>query len=582
MFQLAALPPANVLPPLNGLAVAIPADTPEMAVYGASGGAAFETLLAAKLDPAAVMNEPPVEKTAMPDGNILPPSLPVALPAAVLPLLPKEQLSALREAVAGRSVMQPVGTLVQSATSPSVTAIVSAGHATARSDVAAPQLISAKTPFTAVVHTQAPPATIALPVQKQARPLASGAEREPKIAAVVAAKVKPTEAEPLAPMPEDQQQPEAAADDVTQPTMPVIAQPVLPQISLAPPAPQPSRIAAGRPADPPRIAAENLPPPRSALAASVTNIHAQMPRQHDSAADIPAKTIVETARSPLPAPPPRAIDALPVADVVPSASMLVPGLETPVVHLTIAAVFQAASPARRPPLQASVPITFTPLDNPPDQPPPSVPSLRQPVALSTPAALSSRLEAIAQTVRPAASAAPPKQPDLPPQLLAPETSVAPSFTPLQSANMVPIDQIVPLSVAALTNPPHDFAALVDVLVRSREASSPRPVHLAMAHSEFGQVSLRFAADDSGLSVAMASPDPAFANAVQASLPTDRALVNSETSTTSRHQSSSEGRSSERQSGDSRPRPNPGSETRPQPRSEPRTGRSDPGKDEIFA
>lgn len=63
---------------------------------------------------------------------------------------------------------------------------------------------------------------------------------------------------------------------------------------------------------------------------------------------------------------------------------------------------------------------------------------------------------------------------------------------------------------------HDFNALVDRLVEAREAAMPAAVHAAVTHREFGNISLRFDQDAGGLSVAMSSADPEFANAVQAS------------------------------------------------------------------
>jgi hypothetical protein len=80
--------------------------------------------------------------------------------------------------------------------------------------------------------------------------------------------------------------------------------------------------------------------------------------------------------------------------------------------------------------------------------------------------------------------------------------------------------VAPVAVAPATGtthlPSHDFTALVDRLVEAREAASPQTVHAAISHSEFGQVSLRFDQDSSGLSVSMTSADPEFARAVQAS------------------------------------------------------------------
>jgi hypothetical protein len=68
----------------------------------------------------------------------------------------------------------------------------------------------------------------------------------------------------------------------------------------------------------------------------------------------------------------------------------------------------------------------------------------------------------------------------------------------------------------------DFAALVDRLVQARDAAAPQTVSLALNHAEFGKISLRFEQDDTGLSVGMTSPDPDFARAVSAAIPTDRA------------------------------------------------------------
>ena len=67
----------------------------------------------------------------------------------------------------------------------------------------------------------------------------------------------------------------------------------------------------------------------------------------------------------------------------------------------------------------------------------------------------------------------------------------------------------------------DFVALVERLIDSRNALSPQPVHTALAHTEFGEISFRFAHDERGLSVAMASADPDFAPAVQAAMPAER-------------------------------------------------------------
>lgn len=61
----------------------------------------------------------------------------------------------------------------------------------------------------------------------------------------------------------------------------------------------------------------------------------------------------------------------------------------------------------------------------------------------------------------------------------------------------------------------DFQTLVSRLAEAREAASPHLVRTAIAHAEFGQISLQFRHEDNGLSVTMANGDPAFAGAVQA-------------------------------------------------------------------
>jgi hypothetical protein len=70
--------------------------------------------------------------------------------------------------------------------------------------------------------------------------------------------------------------------------------------------------------------------------------------------------------------------------------------------------------------------------------------------------------------------------------------------------------------------PADFSTLVDRLVAAREAAqsslAPRAVHAAIAHAEFGQVSLRFEQRDGALNVAMTSPDPDFARSALAAAP----------------------------------------------------------------
>ncbi|KUR72716.1 hypothetical protein AQZ52_05660 [Novosphingobium fuchskuhlense] len=69
---------------------------------------------------------------------------------------------------------------------------------------------------------------------------------------------------------------------------------------------------------------------------------------------------------------------------------------------------------------------------------------------------------------------------------------------------------------ASTPQPISFDQLVDSIARARDGLEPAgPVSVALRHTEFGRISLRIEGDATGLSVAMASPDPAFAPAVAA-------------------------------------------------------------------
>lgn len=80
----------------------------------------------------------------------------------------------------------------------------------------------------------------------------------------------------------------------------------------------------------------------------------------------------------------------------------------------------------------------------------------------------------------------------------------------------------PATTPGLRAPGHDFGAVVDRLMAARDAVASggpaQPVALAIRHAEFGEVSVRFEQRGDGLSVALASPDPEFARAVQAAAP----------------------------------------------------------------
>jgi hypothetical protein len=101
----------------------------------------------------------------------------------------------------------------------------------------------------------------------------------------------------------------------------------------------------------------------------------------------------------------------------------------------------------------------------------------------------------------------------------------PQPQPLGFGEIVAPQPALPVTHAAPSPAPviHDFAALIDRIVAAREASAA-PVALAVRHAEFGPVTLRFEQGDSGLTVAATSPDPDFARAAAAALPTDRPAI----------------------------------------------------------
>ena len=102
---------------------------------------------------------------------------------------------------------------------------------------------------------------------------------------------------------------------------------------------------------------------------------------------------------------------------------------------------------------------------------------------------------------------------------APElASLLPAANPPAAVSSAPASSPTPSPQA-----PVDFAQLIDRLVEARDAmrsvQSPASVEAAIAHAEFGQVSMRFDQAGGALSVSLASPDPEFARAVQAAAPT---------------------------------------------------------------
>jgi hypothetical protein len=152
---------------------------------------------------------------------------------------------------------------------------------------------------------------------------------------------------------------------------------------------------------------------------------------------------------------------------------------------------------------------------------PLAPQVAQPVTPQPAAAqpITSAPQPIAQ-VRIEVTPAVPVMRALPKEEVRPATSVLPTdlpATPVSTTAPVASTAPAPLTPQPmpLADRPQDFSALIDRLVAAREAAGPQAVAVSVAHSDFGQVHLRFRQDDTGLSVAMASADPAFARAASA-------------------------------------------------------------------
>lgn len=113
-------------------------------------------------------------------------------------------------------------------------------------------------------------------------------------------------------------------------------------------------------------------------------------------------------------------------------------------------------------------------------------------------------EQIAQTIPEIAKAA---------QEIAPATLTP----PLPSATSAAGTTTASSPMASTVERPIDFGTLVETIARARTDTQGAvgPVTVALAHAEFGKVSLRFQNDDDGMTVGMTSQDPGFAPAAAA-------------------------------------------------------------------
>lgn len=131
-----------------------------------------------------------------------------------------------------------------------------------------------------------------------------------------------------------------------------------------------------------------------------------------------------------------------------------------------------------------------------------------------------RVPVVAEQLVPPARKEPVPTPQ--PGLAAPAELPAPLLAAQASAPLV-AGPVASSPAPAPNAQPHDFAALVDRLVEARTfaqaGQTVQVVQTAIAHAEFGSVSLRFDTGGEGLSVGLSSPDPEFNRAVLAAAPT---------------------------------------------------------------
>ncbi len=353
-----------------------------------------------------------------------------------------------------------------------------------------------------------------------------------------------------------------------------------------------------------RAAPAALPAFRPAAKAATRRVGPQLPSpaQPQLRAIAPSPAVAPTAISPIPA-------ILPAANgtsshggvaLAPVAALMPP--PPPIPLLAIAAILPASSP----PVKAALPVRAAPLAVDPATGTPAIsapgealpmpaslhlppaqalPFLPQPLAAAPQRAMGDAprqaddVSVEAPLVRPADAASNQTAADI-------ASLPAPAAVSQAPAQLSPNATQIAAQAPATPQPPQDFADLIDRLVEAREAAraslAPGTVHAAVAHADFGRVSLQFQQDGGGLIVAMASGDPEFARAVQAATPAGQTSPASDNGAQQRQEapgqqsqgSQPRGQSSARDTGEPRPLANPGQRRR--------GGDEPPARSGIFA
>lgn len=244
-----------------------------------------------------------------------------------------------------------------------------------------------------------------------------------------------------------------------------------------------------------------IPPElRAAIAAAVQQAPATgQPSRAAPQMPLPSAPVQLAAITVEPASPAPAVSAAPA--LVLQAAAERPTALGPAAPATIAppaAVLPVAQPIH--PAAAPIAAAAEPDASAPEQAPAQKATPGQP-------APSARAQEFSVTAREDTKPAPPAAPGV-----LPGSPLTLSASLPSSPQSVAVPQV---QAAAPADTPQDFATLVSRLAEAREAASPHFVRTSLAHAQFGQVSLQFRTEDSGLSVTMASSDPDFTASVQA-------------------------------------------------------------------
>lgn len=283
-------------------------------------------------------------------------------------------------------------------------------------------------------------------------------------------------------------------------------------VAVAPDQAQPP-AATPQPGAGPKPEAAKFAPASETLASPVIATRSPTPHGTERPAPLPAPVGIRASEGPLPSPASASSAATPAKD----ARNPAPALDAPILVLTPADQPQrqpsaprvqveegvaSMSQAARAPLPPATPTHTAVADEQgagAERPPEPLPNLeRRPAGAPKEHALASATE-----------------PDRTPVIRHdPQVAAQPIMSDAGPGVVVTPTDGVAMSPPARSETPQDFDTLVSRLAEARDAATPHVVRTAMAHGEFGRVSLQIDHSEGGLAVTLASRDPEFAGAVQ--------------------------------------------------------------------